>query len=55
MTFGANLLAGVLPPFPDLDSFPIILGHLKQALPLKVKGSDGGVFSASPFEPAEFL
>ncbi|WP_439399372.1 hypothetical protein ACRQ5Q_18490 [Bradyrhizobium sp. PMVTL-01] len=43
------------PPLKGFNGVPIIFGHVEQALPLKVKGSDGGVFSASPFEPAEFL
>jgi hypothetical protein len=38
-----------------LDSFPIIFGHLEQALTLKVEGSDGRVLSAGALESAEFL
>jgi len=38
-----------------LDGFPIILGHLEQALTLKVERSDRRVLSASAFESAEFL
>jgi len=38
-----------------LDSFPIILGHHEQALPLEVEGSYGRVLSAGALQSAEFL